>query len=400
MSFGKVGCSLAIGVVAALLWHADAGAQTAATCSFNAATAVVTVTVDGVPATVSRTGGGAIRLNSVDCGGATTLNTNRIVIRGGALRDVVSLSGTFEPGLTAETGFSEIEIQLSALESVTWSLGGGDDTLVFAGGGIDLGGDGDVDVTGSPINNVQGRGGNDFLDFSARSGNLTLGGGAGNDELIGGSGNNTLIGGADDDTLRGNAGNDHMEGGPGNDVEFGGGGIDRFDQQGAANGSDFMSGGSGIDTVDYGGRTVGVNVTLAAGGEDDGEPGEADEVGTGVENVLGGSGDDVIVGSSGRNRLEGGAGNDEILGGANADSLFGDAGDDFLQGDAGANDMHGGEGNDVIVGSAQGTERFFGDAGDDEITGNTDGRPEIVNCGDGTDTAESNDEDTFIACEI
>ena len=45
MSFGKVGCSLAIGVLAALLCQADARAQTAATCSFNAATAQVTVTV-------------------------------------------------------------------------------------------------------------------------------------------------------------------------------------------------------------------------------------------------------------------------------------------------------------------------------------------------------------------
>jgi Ca2+-binding RTX toxin-like protein len=399
MSFGKVGCSLAIGVLAALLCQADARAQTAATCSFNAATAQVTVTVDGIGATVSRTGGGSIRLNGVGCGGATTLNTNRIVIRGGALRDVVSLSGTFEPGLTVETGISEIEIQLSGLESVTWSAGGGDDTLVFLNGGIDLGGDGDVDVTGNPINSVHGGAGNDLLDFSARGGSYTLGGGAGNDELIGGSGNNTLLGGADDDTLRGNAGNDHVEGGPGDDVEFGGGGTDRFDQQGVANGSDFLSGGAGIDTADYGGRTVAVNVTLAAGGDDDGEAGELDEVSTGVENVIGGDGDDVIVGSTGRNRLEGGAGNDELLGGANDDDLFGDEGDDFLQGDAGANDLFGGDGNDVLVGGAQ-VDRFFGEAGDDEITGNTDGRAENVNCGDGIDTAESNDEDNFIGCEV
>ena len=399
MSFGKVGCSLAIGVLAALLWQTEARAQTAATCSFNAATALVTVTVDGMAATVSRTGGGVIRLNGVACGEATTLNTNRIVIRGGALRDVISMSGVFEPGLTAETGASEIEVHLTGIEAATWALSGGDDTVVFLNGGIDVGGDGDVDVTGNSINNVQGRAGNDLLDFSARSGSYTLGGGAGNDELIGGSGNNTLLGGADDDTLRGNAGNDHLEGGPGDDVEFGGGGIDRFDQQGAANGSDFLSGGAGIDTADYGGRTVGVNVTLAAGGDDDGEPGEADEVSTGVENVIGGDGDDVIVGSNGRNRLQGGAGNDELLGGANDDDLFGDEGDDFLQGDAGANDLRGGDGNDVLVGGPQ-TDRFFGEAGDDEITGNTDGRQENVNCGDGTDTAESNDEDNFIGCEV
>jgi Ca2+-binding RTX toxin-like protein len=401
MSFARVSSCLAAGALAALMVHAEARAQTASTCSFNAATAVVTVTVDGVAATLSRSGNGVIRLNSVPCGDATTLNTDRIVIRGGALRDIVSLSGTFEPGRTPEAdGFSEVEIRLNGIEVFTWSLGGGDDTLVSQAGGLDLGGDGDVDVIGAVIGNIQGGGGDDLLDFSASSGNFTLGGGAGNDELIGGNGNNTLIGGPDDDTLRGGVGNDHMEGGPGNDVEFGGAGIDRFDQQGAANGSDFLSGGPGRDTVDYGARTVGVTVTLGAGGDDDGEPGEADEVGADVEDVIGGSGDDTVVGSGVRNRIFGGPGNDELSGGANADSLFGEDGDDFLQGDAGANDLHGGDGNDVLVGSTRGLDKFFGDAGDDDISGTTDGRTEPVNCGDGNDTAEANDEDTFIGCEM
>jgi Ca2+-binding RTX toxin-like protein len=401
MGFAKVSCSLAVGAVAALLVHTDARAQTAPACSFNSATALVTVTVDGVAATLSRTGSGVIRLNGVGCGGATTLNTNRIVIRGGALRDIVSLNGTFEPGLTPETdGFSEIEIRLTGIEVSTISLGGGDDTLVGLMNGLDVGGDGDIDIIGAVIGNVQGGGGDDVLNFGGRSGNYTLGGGAGNDELIGGSGNNTLIGGPDDDTLRGNAGADHMEGGPGNDVEFGGSGNDRFDQNGAPNGSDFLSGGPGSDIVDYGARTVGVNVTLGAGGDDDGEPGEADEVGVDVEDVIGGSGDDTIVGSGVRNRLFGGPGNDELSGGANADSLFGEDGDDFLQGDAGANDLHGGPGNDALVGSIRGLDKFFGDDGDDDISGTTDGRIEPVNCGEGNDTAERNDEDTFIGCEL
>ncbi|HTE50208.1 MAG TPA: calcium-binding protein [Kofleriaceae bacterium] len=396
----KVSCSLVMGAAAALLAHAEARAQTPATCAFNPATAIVNVTVDGVPATLSRTGSGVIRLNSAACGGATTANTDRIVIRGGPLRDIVSLSGTFEPGLTVEPDVSEIEIQLSNIQVFTLNLGGSDDTLVFQGGGLDLGGDGDVDVTGAVIGNIQGGGGDDLLDFSRNGGNFTLGGGAGNDELIGGSGQNTLIGGAGDDTLRGGAGNDHLEGGPGDDVELGGSGIDRFEQGNAPNGSDFLSGGPQIDTVDYGQRTVGVIVTLGANGEDDGEPGEADEVAGDVENAIGGSGDDTLVGTGGRNTLTGGAGNDELFGGANSDHLFGGDGDDFVQGDAGANDLHGDAGNDVLVGSLQGLEKFFGGDGDDEITLNTDGRIELVDCGLGHDTAEPNDEDRFLECEL
>lgn len=401
MNSRKVSCSLVAGAVAALLAHTDARAQTEATCTFNAATAVVTVRVDGIAATVSRTSLGVIRLNGEPCGGATTTNTDRIVIRGGALRDIVSLNRDFGPGLTHEAdGVSEIEIQLNNIQVFTWVLGGGDDTVVFKNGGMDYGGDGDVDVTGAIIGNIQGRQGNDLLDFSANGGNFTLGGGPGNDELIGGSGQNTLIGGPGDDTLRGNAGNDHMEGGPGDDVELGGAGIDTFEQGNAANGSDFLSGGPGVDTIDYAQRTVGVNVTIGAGGDDDGEPGEADEVNVDVENVHGGSGDDTLVGSGGRNTLHGNAGNDELFGGNNADWLHGGDGDDYLQGDPGANLLFGEAGNDILVGSLQGIEKFFGGDGDDQITLNTDGRTEPVNCGPGNDTAEANDEDNFIECEL
>ena len=400
MSFRKMSCSLVMGAVAALLAHTDARAQTETTCVFNPATAVVTIRVDGLPTTVTRTSLGVIRVNSVPCGGATTANTDRILIRGGALRDIVTLVGDYQPGLTPEEGLSEIEIQASSIQIFTWVLGADDDTLVYINGGLDFGGDGDVDVTGVVIGNIQGRGGNDLLDFSRNGANFTLGGGPGNDELIGGSGQNTLIGGPGDDTLRGNAGSDHLEGGPGDDVELGGAGTDRFEQGNAANGSDFLSGGAGVDIVDYGQRTVGVNVTIGAGGEDDGEPGEADEVNVDVENAIGGDGDDTLVGTSGRNTLTGGAGNDDLFGGPNNDRLYGGDGDDFLQGDAGANFFFGEAGNDILVGSLQGLEKFFGGDGDDQISLNTDGRAEPVNCGAGNDTAEANDEDNFIDCEL
>ncbi len=72
--------------------------------------------------------------------------------------------------------------------------------------------------------------------------------------------------------------------------------------------------------------------------DDDGQSGEADDVRSGVENIIGGSGDDVLLGDSAKNVLRGGGGNDQLGGGSNAcareltathgDLLQGEAGDD------------------------------------------------------------------------
>jgi Ca2+-binding RTX toxin-like protein len=403
MSFARGSCCLAAGAVTALCGLADVRAQTAATCTFDEASATVRVSVDGEPATLSRVGTGAIRLNGVDCGGATATNTDTVVIRGGPLADNVTLSGDFAPGLTHEPGISEIEIQLVSIQNFTWALGNDENTMVGSPGGFDFGGDGDIDVTGLGINalrRILGGNGDDVLDFSDRGGNFALDGESGDDDLTGGSGNNGISGGPGDDTLRGGPGNDRIDGEVGNDTEIGGSGNDTFAQGAAANGSDSITGGAGRDTADYGRRGVSVNVTLGSGDADDGEATEGDDVAGDVENATGGSGDDTLVGTSGRNTLRGEDGNDELLGGANRDLLLGGAGDDFVQGDAGSDNMHGDEGNDVLVGDAAALDRFFAGDGDDEIVGNTDGRAEPVNCGAGTDVVEANDEDNFVDCEL
>jgi Ca2+-binding RTX toxin-like protein len=137
---------------------------------------------------------------------------------------------------------------------------------------------------------------------------------------------------------------------------------------------------------------------MSAGGADDGEAGEGDEV-TAVENLNAGSGDDVIVGTSAVNIIEGRAGADQLFGLENHDHLLGGPGDDYLQGDAGRNTLRGDEGNDVLVGNATSDDRYFAGDGDDEIVGNTDGIRENVDCGAGIDTVEANAEDNFTACE-
>src|SRR5215212_5163911 len=85
----------------------------------------------------------------------------------------------------------------------------------------------------------------------------------------------------------------------------GGGGDDLLCQGPIANAGDVLHGGDGTDTVSYQRRTAPVLVRLGeAGGDGDPVSGEDDDVGTDVENVIGGSGDDGLQGSAGPNRLD------------------------------------------------------------------------------------------------
>jgi len=153
-----------------------------------------------------------------------------------------------------------------------------------------------------------------------------LAGNAGDDILMGGGGNDTLIGGIGSDTLSGGAGNDLLAGGMGADV---------------------LDGGAGIDTADYRTDTAGVTVDLVAGTGIGGEA-QGDTL-TGIENLLGGAGNDTLTGDGGDNYLDGGAGNDTLYGGAGNDTLLGGAGDDILVGGLGDDTLTGGAGRDSFV---------------------------------------------------
>jgi Ca2+-binding RTX toxin-like protein len=56
---------------------------------------------------------------------------------------------------------------------------------------------------------------------------------------------------------------------------------------------------------------------------------------TGIENVVGGSGNDILTGDAGANALDGGLGNDTLTGGGGNDTLTGGLGTDTLTGGAG-----------------------------------------------------------------
>jgi Ca2+-binding RTX toxin-like protein len=101
-----------------------------------------------------------------------------------------------------------------------------------------------------------------------------------------------------------------------------------------------LDGEAGADTLDYSAYLVPVRVNLSMG--------TATGVALldGIDNVVGGQGDDILVGHGRENVLRGGLGRDILIGGAGADTLFGgvdsfsnEGGDDILIGDGTAYDL-------------------------------------------------------------
>lgn len=346
--------------------------------------------------------------NPVPCGGTPTVaTTDQIQVNdtsNGTTEFTIDLSqGPFAPGFTDEgDGSSEIEfsVDLGGFfpdRLVVVGTGGADD-MQFRSDGLNLNNgaeplllDKDVDVTLSGVEHhvVNAGGGADVIEgnpafpapffggtliLNGEAGNDTLSGGTGPDQLHGGDGNDTLagdngadevsgdagqdtvdgdngnddlFGGADADTLNGGNGGDRLEGGGGDDVENGDDGDDVFDQGASANGGDTLNGGAGnldFDVAAYDLRVSPLTITVGGGGSD-GEALEGDTVGSDVEGVLGGSGNDTITGVA--------AGVDHVIrGGGGADTIDGGSGDDLVDGDAG---------NDVLLGGAgQDTVSFFG----------------------------------------
>jgi Ca2+-binding RTX toxin-like protein len=180
---------------------------------------------------------------------------------------------------------------------------------------------------GVTVVRVDGNGGNDRIN-SAMDLPVSFWGGPGDDELSGGDGNDTLRGGPDDDTLRG---------------------------------------GAGRDGVSYYGETLDVRADLD-GVRDDGPLGQGDLIGTDVEDLFGGEGDDTLQGSSADNYLYGNGGNDHIRGFGGEDTIYGAGGDDRVEGDDDTDQVHGGDGTDWVRGGS-GNDLLYGDADDDLIEG-------------------------------
>lgn len=164
--------------------------------------------------------------------------------------------------------------------------------------------------------------------------------GSGLDDNIAGSSENNL--------LYGGGGNDQIAGGGGSDVMYGGDGDDVMRNTGT--GRNVYYGGSadadsGIDAVSYEGLSTAVTVSLASGGTNGN--GSTEQF-FGIENLIGGAGNDRLEGDNAANQLRGGEGQDVLTGGLGADSLYGGAGNDWMDGGAGADLFNGGEGTDTV----------------------------------------------------
>lgn len=183
---------------------------------------------------------------------------------------------------------------------------------------------------------ICGRGGRDRIDgdrgkdlLTGKTGADLLRGGRGSDELYGGRGSDRVAGASGNDEAQGGDGDrDRVDGGPGDDLVGGGDGDHDLVIGGV--GSDRVNGGPGDhDTVSYLSAGGSIAVDLQNGQVSGAET----ETLAGVEDVLGGSGDDTIVAATGTpNRLDGGPGDDKLLGTTPADQAFGGPGADVCIG--------------------------------------------------------------------
>ncbi|MCB9729957.1 MAG: calcium-binding protein [Deltaproteobacteria bacterium] len=319
---------------------------------------------------------------TVDMGGGTG---DAFKVRGSSGVDKWTVGVSGSDTFFELSGDKNADVMVSNAESFVIALGDGADTFTGAGGAI------------SAAHLADG-----VTSLSAVTDDLVINGGAGNDTLTGGDGDDTISGGDGDDTFKAAA---------------------------VADGADTLAGGAGTDTADYSARTGDLTVTLD-GVANDGLASETDNVGTDVENITGGAGDDTLTGSNIGNKILGGDGDDTLSGGTgngdctlDVDVLEGGAGDDiFNQGSAAdcGDSMVGGAGtdtanygsrtNDLTIDidnssddgeAAEGdnvktdVEKVVGGAGDDVITGSSGA--DILDGGAGDDTLSgAAGDDTFL----
>ena len=109
----------------------------------------------------------------------------------------------------------------------------------------------------------------------------------------------------------------------------------------------------------------------------------------GDDEISGGPGDDVVSADGEEDAPYDTPGNDRVVGGAGNDWLDGGEGDDELLGDAGHDHLIGGSGTDALSAGPG-----------EDLVESGDGVPDVVACGDGSDTVRADAIDTFGAdCE-
>ena len=288
---------------------------------------------------------------------ADDINDDVEVVTGGTGNDSLTASAT---GSTLNGGPGN-DTLIGGAGNDTLNGGTGNDTLRGGDGNDTMNGDDGNDTfdEGSASNGMDvmnGGNGTDLVDYSARTVALvvTMDGAAANDGEANEKDNvkgdvENIKGGSGDDTITGNSLNNVIDGGDGNDILAGGAGDDTFPQGSAADGNDTISGGAGVDLVTYADRTADITAVLdGSTASGDTGNGEADILGTDVENLYGGSGNDTLTGNASANEIVGNAGDDTIDGLAGDDILEGSADDDTINCGAGFDTNVGAVGTDVV----------------------------------------------------
>jgi Ca2+-binding RTX toxin-like protein len=373
-------------------------------------------------------GAGNDIINGNDGNDTIVLSTGNDTIDGGNGFDTIVYSGTNGAdtlGLSqtgnviSVTGLITSMLTITSIDEINVNGLGGDDTIT-------------VKALGPYVTTIDAGSGNDMVDATGSTTNLTILGGDGNDVLTGGDGNDTIDGGAGNDTLNGGLGNDVLTGDDGDDILNGGAGDDVIDG-GAGNDTIAIDTTTGVDTIDGGSGTDSLVVTGTAG---------ADTFDLGATNTAlfsvngtivastsdfeaitvngAGGGDTYSIGDLSTtqvavvnlNLVAGGADTITLAGKATADDIEatvaggvvsvgglsyalaingavtadgdmlvinGNAGDDYIKADAGVENtigitLNGGSGNDylsadAILNGGDGDDTLVGGAGNDTING-------------------------------
>lgn len=238
-----------------------------------------------------------------------SLNGSTLVVTGTAGSDQIDVSVSGGSVVATVAGLGQMSFPAGSVTLVKVYGDAGDDQITLGAGLV-----GSYVSAGAGNDTVGGGPGNDTVVGHDGADSLT--GGGGSDRLYAGNDNDVLRGGDDDDSLYGQANNDLLFGDAGNDLLDGG------------NKTDTLAGGAGTDGADYSRRSN--PVTAEPGTATNGEANERDQIGSDVENLYGGSGNDSLTGSAWTNKLYGNAGHDTLTATGGKDQLYGGAGEDLL----------------------------------------------------------------------
>jgi Ca2+-binding RTX toxin-like protein len=293
------------------------------------------------------------------------------ILNGGNGNDTASFVNAFTAGTT--TG---VTVDLNLQGTAQNTVAAGNDTLIgienLIGSALNdtLIGSADANVIEGGLGNdtMSGGAGNDTASYAGATAGVTVSlalqgaaqatGSAGTDTL---SGFQNLQGSAFADTLTGDTAENVLSGGDGDDTLNSGANVG-----GAV---DLLDGGTGSDTASFAGYAAGVAATLTGATDGIASVGGSQIAALrGIENLLGGDGNDILTGDANANVIEGGLGDDSLNGGAGIDTLsFRSATTGVTVDLSVLTSQNTGVGNDTIIGF----ENVSTGAGADTITGDT-----------------------------